>query len=191
MVLICLNPSIAETSVTIPDVTCVIDTGRAREVRRNKRTSTSVLATDWCSKASAKQRAGRAGRVQSGLALKLYSLQTASSVMKPASEPELRRVPLEEVCLSILACGFAKSCMDFLIQAPQPPDEESVRTALDTLYDVGAIERKAQDSANTKQSECLTPLGKHLARLPVDVRLGKMLIFGALFHCIDPSELKF
>lgn len=59
--------NIAETSVTIPDVVCVIDAGRVREVRRNKRTKSSMLVTDWCPRSSAKQRQGRAGRVQSGI----------------------------------------------------------------------------------------------------------------------------
>jgi len=183
---IILSTNVAETSVTIPDVTCVIDSGRIREVKRSKRFSTSVLALDWCSKASAKQRAGRAGRVRSGFALKLYSSHTAAEVMKASSEPELRRVPLEEVCLSILASGFARSCMDFLAEAPQPPDEESVRSAVKTLHDVGAIESPDANAGIMFQSEKLTPLGAHLAKLPVDVRLGKMLIFGALFRCIDP-----
>ena len=165
----------------------VIDSGRVREIRRNKRTSTSILATDWCSKASAKQRAGRAGRVQAGLCLKLFSSTTAERIMKPTSEPELRRVPLEEVCLSILASGFATSCLKFLNQAPQPPSPESVEAAIGVLLDVGAIDRATDnDSEVNEQPERLTPLGHHLAKLPVDVRLGKMLIFGSLFHCIDP-----
>lgn len=153
----------------------MVDCGREREVRRNKRTSTSVLVTDWCSKANTKQRAGRAGRVQPGLCLKLFSSGKAET-MKVTSEPELKRVPLEEVCLSILASGYAKDCQDFLRQAPQPPPEDSVQAALDILQEVGAI----SPSRNS-----LTPLGQHLARLPVDVRLGKMLILGSLFQCLD------
>lgn len=147
-------------SITIPDVTIVLDSGRVREVRRNRRTSTSILVTDWCAKSSAKQRAGRAGRVQPGLSLKLYSSATAEHVMKATSEPELRRVPLEEICLSILASGFARSCHDFLEKAPQPPPRDSVQAALDILYDVGAI-------MIDNKSECLTSLGSHLARLPL------------------------
>jgi hypothetical protein len=172
---IILSTNIAETSVTIPDVVVVIDCGREREVRRSKRTSTSILVTDWCSKANTKQRAGRAGRVQPGLCLKLFSSRKAES-MKATAEPELKRVPLEEVCLSILASNLGKNCEHFLLQAPQPPSIDSIQAALTVLEEVGAI---------TSSKNELTPLGKHLARLPVDVRLGKMLIFGSLFHCLD------
>lgn len=104
--------------------------------------------------------------------------------MRANSEPELRRVPLEEVCLSILASGFATSCMDFLSQAPQPPPEDSVKAAINVLCEVGAINLYETDNSKRK-GERLTPLGNHLAKLPVDVRLGKMLIFGALFRCMD------
>jgi HrpA-like RNA helicase len=86
-------------SVTIPDVVCVLDTGRVKEIRQSKRFLTSQLATDWCSKASAKQRAGRAGRVQAGICLKLYSSDTANRVMQPASLPELQ-VEIIIVCFA-------------------------------------------------------------------------------------------
>ena len=117
-----------------------------------------------------------------GICLKLYSSHTANKIMQKASLPELQRgVALEEICLSILACGFAtSSCVNFLSQAPQPPTNDSIQGALRVLRDIGAVE------TNSKSSESLTPLGRHLAKLPVNVRLGKMLLFGALFQCIDP-----
>jgi HrpA-like RNA helicase len=199
--------NIAETSVTIPDAVCgesllprawfcpccrsliscvffviicapVIDSGRVREVRHDKRTLTRKLVTDWCSRASAKQRGGRAGRVQPGICLKLFSSQTEKS-MNAATEPELKRLPLEEVCLTILAGGFARNCVEFLGQTPQPPGDDAVRLALSVLADIGAV-AFAPDS-----TELLTPLGRHLAKLPVDCRLGKMLIFGVILQCID------
>jgi len=187
---IILSTNICETSVTIPDVVCVIDSGLGREIRQNKRSSTSALVLDWCSKASAKQRAGRAGRVQPGVACKLYSSNTANRTMYDQAMPELQRVPLEEVCLSILAGGLANNCMDFLQQAPQPPSEDSVKAALKLLEEVGAIEPIEQYSGvgsrqSSQEQHKLTPLGCHLARIPVHVRLGKMLIFGALFKCLD------
>ena len=94
--------------------------------------------------------------------LKLYSSYTAESIMKQASEPELRRVPLEEVCMQILASGFARSCADFLSQAPQPPSDDSIKAATTVLQDVGAIE---SDDTTQLKSERLTPLGRHLAKL--------------------------
>lgn len=173
---IILATNICETSVTIPDVVCVIDSGLVREVHQNKRTSTSTLVTTWCSRASIKQRSGRAGRVQAGICCRLFSSGTTDNRMKDQAIPELQRVPLEEVCLSILAGRLGNDCMEFLQQAPQPPSEKAVSLALDVLKDVGAIDAKEQ----------LTPLGYHLSKLPMDVRLGKMLIFGALFRCLDP-----
>lgn len=184
---IIISTNVAETSVTIPDVVYVIDCGRVREIQRDKRTATRKLVATWCSRASAKQRSGRAGRVQAGVCLKLYSSRTESQVMKSASEPELRRIPLEEVCLTILAGGFAKNCTDFLSQTPQPPAEDAVRSALKVLEDIGAIVSRipADTPISPSSGESLTALGRHLAKLPVDARVGKMLIFGAVFKCTD------
>lgn len=184
---IILATNICETSITIPDVVCVIDTGLMREVRLEKRTGTSTLVTDWCSRANAKQRSGRAGRVQAGLCCKLFSSRTEQKEMREQPMPELQRVPLEEACLSILAGNLGVNCMEFLMQAPQPPSEESIKKALELLEEVGAIEASSPVQWSETTNERLTPLGKHLAKLPVHVRLGKILIMGALLHCLDDT----
>ena len=128
------------------------------------------------------------GRVQPGVCLKLYSTETEQVVMQNESEPELRRIPLEEVCLTILASGYTRSCTGFLSQAPQPPTDESIRSALQILSDIGAVSMQTLPSSSShlpQQLEVLTPLGLHLAKLPVDARIGKMLIFGTIFKCLD------
>ena len=157
----------------------MIDTGLVREVRQDRRNSTSRLVLDWCSRASTKQRAGRAGRVRAGVCCKLFSSRTAS-LLRKQTIPELQRVPLEEVCLSVLAGKLATNCMEFLRQAPEPPSEESVRVALQVLTEVGALQI-GRGGADT-----LSPLGEHLAKLPVHPRLGKMLLYGSLFRTIHP-----
>jgi len=109
--------------------------------------------------------------------------------MRKNSEPELKRIPLEEVCLNILAAGMSRNCKDFLCQAPQPPTEDAVIAALNRLKDIGAVLLPTQVKPGEeiqRSFEVLTPLGRHLSRLPVDVLVGKMLIFGAMFRCIDP-----
>jgi HrpA-like RNA helicase len=134
-----------------------------------------------------KQRAGRAGRVQPGVCLKLYSTKTEDNIMKANSDPELRRIPLEEVCLTILASGLTQSCTEFLTQAPQPPTQDTIQSALEVLSYIGAtklVEPKYPTPSHQKL-EVLTPLGQQLATLPVDARVGKMLIYGTLFCCID------
>jgi HrpA-like RNA helicase len=176
---IILATNIAETSVTIPDVVTVIDCGLVREIRQDKRYATSKLVLDWCSKASIKQRAGRAGRVQEGICCRLFSSRTAKLHMKDQTTPELQRIPLEEVCLNILAGNLSNSCSEFLMQAPQPPPLDSVSLAIRLLHEVGIVQL-------VDNHETLTVLGQHVAKLPVDVRLAKMLIIGALFKCLDP-----
>ena len=167
----------------------VIDCGRVREVRHDKRTLTRKLVTTWCSRASTKQRAGRAGRVQPGLCLRLFSSRTSMRNMSPTTEPELQRLPLEEVCLTILAGGLApQGCVAFLSQTPQPPKPDSVKAALQSLEQVGAITVPSSDKETALPEpavEKLTLLGLHLAKLPVDARLGKMLLLGVQFRCID------
>ncbi|XP_041377574.1 ATP-dependent RNA helicase DHX29-like [Gigantopelta aegis] len=171
---IVLATNIAETGITIPDVVFVIDTGKAKEVRYIETSQMSSLEEVFVSKANAKQRQGRAGRVRSGFCFRLFTEQMYRN-FRPYTLPELLRVPLEELCLNIMKCKFGKP-VDFLAQALDPPQPQVTSRALALLREVGACE----------MDDCtLTPLGHHLAALPVNVRIGKMLLFGAIFGCLE------
>jgi len=190
---IILSTNIAETSVTIDDVFYVIDCGLVREVQlaSRGRGGARALVTTWCCRASAKQRMGRAGRVGPGVCYRLFSTYTYQNAMREFAVPELQRVPLEELCLQIRATGLADSCRTFLLRAPQPPAEEAIDRAITVLEDVGAFTKLPPPASRdqrpaTKPEGVVTPLGRHLVKLPMDVRLGKMLIFGAMFKCLDP-----
>ncbi|KAL7205791.1 hypothetical protein ACSBR2_018665 [Camellia fascicularis] len=167
--------NIAETSITIDDVVYVIDCGKHKENRYNPQKKLSSMVEDWISQANARQRRGRAGRVKPGICFCLYTHHRFEKLMRPFQIPEMLRMPLVELCLQIklLSLGNIKA---FLLEALEPPREEAINSAIALLYEVGAIER----------DEELTPLGYHLAKLPVDVLIGKMMIYGAIFGCLSP-----
>uniref|UniRef100_A0A8C2DHF8 ATP-dependent RNA helicase DHX29 n=1 Tax=Cyprinus carpio TaxID=7962 RepID=A0A8C2DHF8_CYPCA len=177
---IVLSTNIAETGVTIPDVVFVIDTGKTKENRYHESSQMSSLVETFVSKASALQRQGRAGRVREGFCFRLYPKFRFESFID-YSIPEILRVPLEELCLHIMLSTSFKceygSPEDFLCQALDAPQQQAVCNAVSLLRKIGACQ---QDSYT------LTPLGHHLAALPVNVKIGKMLIFGAIFGCLEP-----
>ncbi|XP_034601824.1 DExH-box ATP-dependent RNA helicase DExH7, chloroplastic isoform X2 [Setaria viridis] len=166
---------IAETSITIDDVIYVVDAGKHKQNRYNPRKKMSSIVEDWISRANAKQRRGRAGRVKPGLCFCLYTRHRFENTMRPFQVPEMLRMPLTELCLQIksLHLGDIKS---FLLKAVEPPNEEAISSAVDLLYKVGAFEGHEE----------LSPLGYHLAKLPVDVLIGKMMLYGAIFGCLSP-----
>jgi ATP-dependent RNA helicase DHX36 len=166
--------NIAETSITIDDVVFVIDSGRVRETQYDPSSRMSSLVTAWCSRASSRQRRGRAGRVREGYCFHLYS-SARESKLADFTTPEILRTPLDALCLQIkiLRLGDVR---EFLAQAIEPPPEGAIASALRSLAELDAIDA----------SDELTPLGHHLAELPVDARLGKMMLYGAMFSCLDP-----
>ncbi|KAH9508703.1 ATP-dependent RNA helicase dhx29 [Bulinus truncatus] len=171
---IVIATNIAETGITIPDVVFVIDSGKAKENRYIETSRISSLEEIFISKANCKQRTGRAGRVREGYCFRLYT-QEHYHGFKPFTTPELLRVPLEEICLNIMKCQYGKPC-EFLNQALDPPNFSAVSRAMSLLKEVGACQF----------DECsLTPLGHHLAALPVDIRIGKMLLLGSIFGCLE------
>ncbi|KAH6594498.1 hypothetical protein BASA61_003990 [Batrachochytrium salamandrivorans] len=165
--------NIAETSITIDDVVFVIDSGKVKEITVQEGIVT--LAEAWSSQAACRQRRGRAGRVKSGFCFKLYSSHFEKSRMSAYPDPEILRTPLEQLCLQIRAMDI-QNIAGFLSKAITPPPIETITSAIDILKTVSALD----------QDHNLTSLGKHMSAIPADLRLSKMLLFGAIFKCVDP-----
>jgi ATP-dependent RNA helicase DHX57 len=171
-----LATNVAETSITIDDVGFVIDTGRVKEERYDAERRMGSLEDVLVSRAAAKQRRGRAGRVQAGLCIHLY----ASDVKQAAyTEPEVRRVALEQLVMRTKALRLRSlgghRAADICSRLPEPPDREAVDGAVMVLTALGAF----------TADEELTELGKLLAKLPVDARLGKLILLGQCFGALD------
>ena len=183
-----------------------------KENRKDEINETPQLVETWVSRASAKQRRGRAGRVRPGIAYHLFSSHTYEHEMEEYQLPEMLRVGLEDLVLQILILDLGEPSQ-FLGRALNPPSELSMRNSLKLLEELGAVECNWKDSDDIElkleepkprnlegdhdplSKRCgdmevaseLTALGFHLATLPVDPRVGKMMIYGALFGCMDPA----
>ncbi|KAI3322622.1 helicase associated domain-containing protein [Xylariaceae sp. AK1471] len=171
---IVLATNIAETGITIPDVTCVIDTGKHREMRFDERRQLSRLIDTFISRANAKQRRGRAGRVQEGLCFHMFTRYRHDHLMSDQQTPEMLRLSLQDLAIRVKICKIG-GIDETLGQALDAPSAKNIRRAIDALVDVRAL----------TVAEDLTPLGYQLARLPLDVFLGKLILQGAIFKCLD------
>eukprot|EP01039_Chlorochromonas_danica_P010575 gene10575-11716_t len=177
---IILSTNIAETSITVDDVTHVIDTGRMKEHRHDPISGLTTLKEVFISRSSAQQRSGRAGRVSIGTCWRLYSESYLTSIQHVASFPlpEIQRIALEEIVLQVLLRGLG-SPKEFLSQCLQPPSLLQLQSAIATLIEVKAVLPQPHLP--------LTALGYHLAKMPMEVRLGKMLIYACLLGCLEPA----
>lgn len=173
---IVLATNIAESSITIDDVVYVIDTGRMKEKSYDPYNNVSTLQSSWVSKANARQREGRAGRCQPGICYHLYSKLRAAS-MPDFQVPEIKRTPIEELCLQVKMLDPACKVEDFLQKTLDPPVSETIRNAVIVLQDIGAF----------SLDEELTELGEKLGHLPVHPLTSKMLFFAILMNCLDPA----
>ncbi|XP_057798337.1 DExH-box ATP-dependent RNA helicase DExH3 [Salvia miltiorrhiza] len=171
---IVLATNMAEASITINDIVFVVDCGKAKETTYDALNNTPCLLPSWISQASARQRRGRAGRVQPGECYHLYP-RCVYEAFAEYQLPELLRTPLNSLCLQIKSLQV-ESIGDFISASLQPPEPLAVQNAVDFLKMIGALD----------ENENLTHLGKFLSVLPVDPKLGKMLIMGAIFCCFDP-----
>jgi ATP-dependent RNA helicase DHX29 len=171
---IVLATNIAETGVTIPDITCVVDTGKHKEMRFDERRQLSRLTQSFISRANAKQRRGRAGRVQEGLCFHLFTKYRHDNLMSDQQTPEMLRLSLQDLVMRTKICKLG-DIEATLSEALDPPSSKNIRRAIDALIEVDAL----------TPSEELTPLGRQIAKLPLDAHLGKLVLLASLFGCVD------
>ena len=162
---IVLATNVAETSLTVPGIRYVIDSGTARISRYSYRAKVQRLPIEAVSQASANQRKGRCGRVEPGICIRLYSEEDFNG--RPAfTDPEILRTNLAAVILQMLHLRLGEiEAFPFI----EPPDGKAISDGFNLLQELSAVNREGQ----------LTPLGRQLARLPVDPRLGRMVLEGA------------
>ena len=176
-----LATNVAETSLTVPGIRYVIDPGLARISRYSNKTKVQRLPIEPVSQASANQRAGRCGRVAEGVAIRLFS--QAHYLSRPRfTEPEILRTSLASVILQMASLGLgAVEDFPFL----DAPDRRAVRDGVALLVEIGALaqDRETADAAPASSQYRLTGIGRDLARLPIDPRLGRMLLEAERLGC--------
>ena len=168
---IVLATNVAETSLTVPGIKYVIDTGYARMSRYSVRSKVQRLPIEPISQASADQRKGRCGRVSEGICIRLYSEEDFQSRAK-FTEPEVLRTNLAAVILQMKTARLGQiEHFPFI----ERPDSRLIRDGYLTLHELGAVDDENE----------LTPIGKQLGRLPVDPRLGRMILAGDEANCLS------
>ena len=190
---IVLATNVAETSLTVPGIKYVIDTGTARISRYSHRTKVQRLPIERVSQASANQRSGRCGRVSDGIAIRLYSEEDFES--RPQfTDPEILRTNLAAVILQMTAMGVARGPKD-VEEFPfvEPPETRAINDGVTLLRELGALAppqaqgKAGPTEAGTRgraQGGGLTAVGQKLAQLPVDPRLGRMIVEAGKRNCV-------
>ena len=162
-----LSTNVAETSLTVPGIRYVIDPGTARISRYSNRTKVQRLPIEDVSQASANQRKGRCGRTSDGICIRLYSEEDFLS-RPDFTEPEILRTSLASVILQMASLDLGDiAAFPFL----DPPDQRNIRDGVALLHELGALDPEEKDHRKR-----LTPVGRKLAQLPVDPKMGRMVL---------------
>lgn len=174
---IILSTNIAETSVTIPDVVYVVDTARLKEQRYDPERHIMSLTSAWVGASNLNQRAGRAGRHRPGDYYGILGRARAES-LQPYQTVEMSRVDLTNVVMHVKALDFPGMSVEEVLAATiEPPSHERVAAAMKELQMVGALDH----------TKGLTALGRVLLQLPVDVQVGRLVLYGSFFRCLDQA----
>ncbi|MDF2049726.1 ATP-dependent RNA helicase HrpA [Arthrobacter sp. Cr_A7] len=183
---IVLATNVAETSLTVPGIKYVIDTGTARISRYSHRTKVQRLPIERVSQASANQRSGRCGRVSDGIAIRLYSEEDFES--RPQfTDPEILRTNLAAVILQMTAMGVARGPKDVEnFPFVEPPETRAINDGVTLLRELGALAAARPQNAESdgRSGGGLTAVGHKLAQLPVDPRLGRMIVEAGKRNCV-------
>ncbi|KAH7930973.1 P-loop containing nucleoside triphosphate hydrolase protein [Leucogyrophana mollusca] len=174
---IILATNIAETSVTIPDVVYVVDAAKVKEQRYDPDRHMSSLVSAWIGSSNLNQRAGRAGRHRSGEYFGILSKWRAAE-LHPHQTVEMKRVDLSNVVMHVKALSFPGLEVEEVLAATiEPPEADRVAAAMKDLQMVGALDH----------SKNLTSLGRVLLQLPVEVQMGRLVLYGSFFRCLDQA----
>lgn len=174
---IILSTNIAETSVTIPDVVYVVDTAKIKESRFDPERHISSLVSAWVGKSNLNQRAGRAGRHRPGEYYGVLGQQRADR-LHTHQTVEMKRMDLSNVVMHVKALDFpGMDVEDVLAATIEPPAAERVAAAMKSLVMVGALDERKN----------LTSLGRLLVQLPVEVQMGRLVLYGSFFKCLDQA----
>ena len=173
---IVISTSMAETSITIDDITRVIDSGLMKEASFDDEVKANQLNRVWISQANANQRKGRAGRTQPGKVYRLYSRARYQNIMSDFMQPAMQREALDNLILRLCAMNLTNDPRDVLRGCLNAPEENRMNKSIEKLRKINAIDARL----------CLTPLGTQLNRMGVDPEIGKMVLFGLCFGCYRP-----
>nr|KIR84802.1 nuclear DNA helicase II [Cryptococcus tetragattii IND107] len=172
---IILATNIAETSITIPDVVYVVDTGRVKEKRYDPERHMSSLVSAWVGSSNLNQRAGRAGRHREGEYYGLVSQRRLDS-LEAHQMVEMKRSDLSNVVMHVKALNLGE-VQEVLAATIEPPEPSRIIAAMEVLRMLGALDARQN----------LTSLGRVLLQLPVDANVGKLCLYGAFFRCLDAA----
>lgn len=181
-----LATDIAESSITLPNVTAVIDGGLHRRVDYDSKRGMSALSTKWISRAAATQRSGRAGRTRPGICIRLYTREWYDEVMQPFEPPESQSMPLDRLYLQAkqlmerlgpsLGKRAPQTAEALLSQLIQAPDLSSIAKARAIDAELGCI-------TEAKEGAAITTLGRLCLQLPIDLRMARLVWLGTLWGC--------